>query len=141
MRLRGETLLLLVTCVALAVDAQSASADNASVDWQVVAPSMATKRVGSVLPAKVSDKPAPAPAVSRTGRPEAARQPSSGIGGMRAPPMSTNFDRERLVALFGSDAQPVYGNRDPTTGRITFDTVTDSPIKPAAAKTAAQAEF
>ena len=30
----------------------------------------------------------------------------------------SNFDQERLIALFGSNAQPVYGNRDPNTGRV-----------------------
>lgn len=29
-----------------------------------------------------------------------------------------NFHQQRLIALFGSETQPVYGNRDPTTGRI-----------------------
>jgi hypothetical protein len=52
---------------------------------------------------------------------------SSPIGGLRVPPLSTNFDQQRLTALFGSDAQPVYGTRDPTTGRVTLDWVTDSP--------------
>ena len=33
----------------------------------------------------------------------------------------SSFDQERLIALFGSEAQPVYGNRDPNTGKIVFD--------------------
>lgn len=43
-------------------------------------------------------------------------------------PSGSNFDRERLAALFGSDAQPVYGTRDPTTGRVTLDTITPAPL-------------
>lgn len=35
-----------------------------------------------------------------------------------APTPSSHFDQQRLVDLFGSEAQPVYGNRDPNTGRV-----------------------
>ena len=60
-------------------------------------------------PAAVSVAP-PAVASSSTNRQEVTA--TGGTGG------GSNFDQERLIALFGSNAQPVYGNRDPTTGRV-----------------------
>ncbi|XP_032785069.2 titin [Daphnia magna] len=39
----------------------------------------------------------------------------------------SNFDQQRLIALFGSEAQPVYGNRDPTTGRVVLEAAPNNP--------------
>ncbi|XP_046634848.1 proline-rich protein 36-like [Daphnia pulicaria] len=41
----------------------------------------------------------------------------------------SNFDQQRLIALFGSEAQPVYGNRDPATGRVVLEAVTNNPVR------------
>jgi len=41
----------------------------------------------------------------------------------------SNFDQQRLIALFGSEAQPVYGNRDPATGRVVLEAVNNNPVR------------
>ncbi|XP_057375823.1 BRD4-interacting chromatin-remodeling complex-associated protein-like [Daphnia carinata] len=38
-----------------------------------------------------------------------------------------NFDQQRLTALFGSQAQPVYGKRDPTTGQVVLEAAPNNP--------------
>lgn len=82
----------------------------------------------------VSCAPPPPPLVADANHQPSPLPPSSGTKNLGANSRSattspstktiknsnegSNFDQERLIALFGSETQPVYGNRDPTTGRV-----------------------
>ena len=66
--------------------------------------------------------------------PAVRQRPAAAVPAAAAPKVDEpSFDQQRLTALFGSQAQPVYGKRDPTTGQVSLETAAATPARMAPA--------
>nr|CAH0113789.1 unnamed protein product [Daphnia galeata] len=83
--------------------------------------------VVAVSVATVSCQQKPSPSSSATGRLQ--RPPPTTVPLAPTKKEGSNFDQQRLIALFGSEAQPVYGNRDPATGRVVLEAAPNNPVR------------